>query len=96
MGMYTELVFKATLKNPPEEIVNMLRGTCTAITDTDTKTIQQYGSDRLFVFLRTEIKNYDQEIEKFLEWVKLYIDPIYDCIGWYWYEEDSEPTLLYM
>jgi hypothetical protein len=106
MGMYTELVFKGILKNPPEEMVKFLNGRCEgdtqckkweAIINTDTLLLEKYGTNRLFVFLRTDIKNYNEEIEEFLEWIKPYLEMERgSCIGWYWYEEDSEPTLLYI
>lgn len=47
-------------------------------------------------FLTTcfNLKNYDQEIEKFLDWLSPYI-LTEGYIGTYWYEEWSAPTNLY-
>jgi len=48
------------------------------------------------LFSRSDLKNYDCEIEKFINWIMPYIDeePGH-CIGWEWYEEDEKPTLLF-
>lgn len=43
------------------------------------------------VFLRCDLKNYDNEIEKFLEWIKPYMEEYW---GYYWYEEDKTPTIF--
>lgn len=43
----------------------------------------------------TNIKNYEREWEKFLEWLTPYIATT-GFIGTYRYEEDESPTLLYM
>lgn len=37
------------------------------------------------------IKNYDSEIEKFLDWLTPYLE---EGIGWTMYEEDEFPTLI--
>lgn len=48
------------------------------------------------LFSRSDLKNYDGEIEKFIDWLMPYIDEEEgQCIGWSWYEEETEPTLLY-
>lgn len=41
------------------------------------------------------IKNYDNEIETFVEWLTPYIDDYSDFLGYKIYEEDEKPTLLY-
>lgn len=47
------------------------------------------------IFSRSDIKNYDGEIESFIDWLKPYIDaPEGQCIGWSWYEEEQQPTLI--
>lgn len=48
------------------------------------------------LFSRSDLKNYDNEIAKFIDWLMPYIDeePGY-CIGWSWYEEETKPTLLF-
>ncbi len=49
------------------------------------------------IFSRSDLKNYDDEIENFLDWAKPYIYSASDrgCIGWTWYEEANEPTLIF-
>lgn len=48
-----------------------------------------------YIFSRSDIKNYDGEIESFIDWLKPYIDaPEGQCIGWLWYEEEQQPTLI--
>ncbi len=43
-----------------------------------------------------EVKNYCGEIESFLDWVRpLLAVEKGTCIGWKWYEEDDNPTLVY-
>lgn len=50
----------------------------------------------LYLFSRSDLKNYDGEIEAFLDWVDPYVDERPgQCIGWSWYEEDLSPTLVY-
>jgi hypothetical protein len=49
-----------------------------------------------YIFSRSDLKNYEQEIDKFLDWVNPYIDATLGaCIGWIWYEEDDRPTLVF-
>lgn len=49
-----------------------------------------------YIFSRSDLKNYDNEINLFLNWINPYIDSFDgDCIGYKWYEEDTKPTLLY-
>lgn len=46
---------------------------------------------------RSDLKNYDGEIAKFIDWVKPYIEGgSYDHIGHYRYEEHDKPTLLFL
>lgn len=48
-----------------------------------------------YIFSRSDIKNYSGEIQAFLDWVKPYIDAMEgQCIGWTWYEEELQPTLI--
>jgi len=45
-----------------------------------------------------DIKNYGSEIEEFFEWIKPHVedpDPDGEFIGYYRYEENREPTLVY-
>ena len=45
-----------------------------------------------------DLKNYDNEIELFLDWISKYLDGYYlkEFVGYYRYEEDENPTLLYV
>jgi hypothetical protein len=45
---------------------------------------------------RSDFKNYDNEINLFIDWIRPYLD-VYtgEMIGYYRYEEDKEPTILY-
>lgn len=48
---------------------------------------------------RSSIKNYNREIETFLEWIKPYINKgsgIRDMFAIVTYEEDEEPTIYYL
>lgn len=48
-----------------------------------------------YLFIRIDIKNYDGEITKFVDWLKPILNHVEgDCIGWSWCEEESTPTLL--
>ena len=56
-------------------------------------------SKNWFLHFRTNIKNYDSEIEKFLDWIKPYIDQGVGSRGFYaivTYEEQNEPTIYYL
>ena len=51
-----------------------------------------------YIFSRSDLKNYSDEIEKFIDWITPYLN-IYgesNCIGWKWYEEADAPTLLFV
>jgi hypothetical protein len=53
----------------------------------------QYSSSG--IFNHSEFKNYNDEIENFIDWVSPYLDHCDgDCIGWEWYEEYDVPTLI--
>ena len=50
----------------------------------------------LFLCIRCNLKNYDNEIEKFCDWIRPYIDKQDgDFLGFSRYEEDEQPTLIY-
>lgn len=51
----------------------------------------RYMQGKKFVFLRCDLKNYDNEIELFLDWIRPYMVDFY---GWHWYEEDEQPTFF--
>jgi len=49
-----------------------------------------------YLISRSDLKNYDNEIEKFFDWIMPYIDADDgDFIGYKLYEEDREPTLIF-
>lgn len=61
----------------------------------------EFGS--WIVNIRCNFKNYDDEIDKFIDWITPYIDRIDPetddgkmFIGYHRYEECSEPTLIYI
>lgn len=48
-----------------------------------------------YLFSRSDLKNYSDEIELFVDWIKPYLDaPVGFCIGWKWYEEWDKPELI--
>lgn len=48
-----------------------------------------------YIFSRSDIKNYNGEIEQFFDWFKpLTTAREGQCIGYTWYEEDDIPTLI--
>jgi len=56
-------------------------------------------SDEWIISSRCNIKNYENEIESFLEWIKPYIDGgsgDRDMYAIKIYEESSEPTIYYL
>lgn len=44
---------------------------------------------------RSDFKNYDNEVNKFIDWIKSYINSSSEMIGYSRYEEDREPTIYY-
>lgn len=49
-----------------------------------------------YLFSRSDLKNYDNEIYLFFDWLDPYINELPNtCIGWSWYEEDDVPELRY-
>lgn len=52
---------------------------------------QDQVTDGYHVFLRCDLKNYDDEIQLFINWIK----PLMQRYrGWTWYEEDEEPQVI--
>ncbi|HMP91126.1 MAG TPA: hypothetical protein PJ991_13060 [Kiritimatiellia bacterium] len=49
------------------------------------------------IFSRSDLKNYDNEIEKFISWIRPYLDlgRGSSVIGWSWCEEDESPTFIH-
>ena len=125
MGMYTELIFGASLKkNTPKEVIDVLKY---MIGDIKEKPIDFPFSGNRSLFLsgsyyfgvcdpvkklwfdtidnsykistRSNLKNYNNEIETFLEWIKPYIESGSGSNNMYaivTYEEDYEPTIYYL
>lgn len=49
-----------------------------------------------YLISRSDLKNYNDEIERFLDWVMPYIaEPEGQFIGYHIYEESDTPTLIY-
>ncbi|MDD3961292.1 MAG: hypothetical protein PHT77_05455 [Bacteroidales bacterium] len=131
MGMYTELVFGARLKEDvPQHIVEMLKVMFKhnerlpeKYSDWNSKfpeiRIIPFGGSHYFavqdslsrlsydeiskdwtVCIRCNIKNYDHEIQNFIDWITPYIEEgsgqNNDFLGYTLYEEDPEPKLLWL
>lgn len=66
--------------------------------DADTHSTLRYDSigESYYLCIRTNLKNYDSEIEHFIDWVMPYLNK-YDkkFLGFYRYEENEKPTLIY-
>lgn len=51
--------------------------------------------ESLYIFSRSDLKNYDDEIAKFVDWITPHLVAHGEtCIGWSWYEDDEKPTLI--
>lgn len=49
-----------------------------------------------YIFSRSDLKNYDSEIENFFNWFRpLTTAEEGHCIGYMWYEENSQPYLIF-
>ena len=127
MGMYTELIFGASLKkDTPKEVIESLKyiigetkekpinfplpeGRCEwlfqgssyyfAICKPVNKMWKDDMSKRWVLSARSNIKNYLNEIETFLEWVKPYIDSgsgSRDMYAVVIYEEADSPEIYYL
>ncbi len=121
MGMYTEILIKACVKNDiPDQVENVLqylfnnkekpiilpnhsfflcpRWSCIGrgCSYYHIPWITSRYSDG-YIFSRSDLKNYDNEIENFFDWIKPFLSgPKGLCIGYWWYEEDQKPTLVYI
>ncbi len=52
-------------------------------------------TDSWFLEFKSNLKNYDEEIDKFIDWITPFInEPEGSFIGYKMYEEDKMPTLL--
>lgn len=63
----------------------------------DTKSTLRYDKigECYYLCIRCNLKNYDNEIEKFIDWINPYIGEYDDFLGFYRYEESNKPTLIY-
>lgn len=53
-------------------------------------------SKSYYLCIRCNLKNYGQEIQKFIDWIMPYIDaPDGEFLGFYRYEESQDPTLVH-
>lgn len=54
----------------------------------------EYGGN--YIFSRSDLKNYDGEVQAFFDWLKPFCDAEPgECIGYSWYEEELAPTLIF-
>lgn len=53
------------------------------------------NDERLRLVIQAELKNYDAEVSRFLDWIKPYVEPQEEPVGWHKYEEYEEPELIY-
>ena len=65
--------------------------------DADThSTIRHDSQGGWYLSIRCNLKNYDDEIKKFIEWIRPYLNKNGgEFLGFYRYEEREEPTLIY-
>jgi hypothetical protein len=129
MGMYTEIIFGAGLKEElPDVVVSVIKKLVVGeelgkdvpdhpfFKSDRTWLLRSGGSyyfpviveptfwfdkiaNRWFLHFRTNIKNYDYEIEKFIGWIKPYIQQGVGERNFFaivTYEEESEPTIYYL
>lgn len=67
--------------------------------DADTKSTLRFDdiSDTYYLNIRCNLKNYDDEIESFIDWIMPYVKEYKregDFLGFYRYEEDEDPTII--
>jgi len=61
---------------------------------TESKLVKEEG--KIYLRIQCNLKNYDREIEEFLDWIMPYCDKeVGDYLGHSRYEESEEPTLIY-
>ena len=133
MGMYTEIIFGASLKkDTPSTVIDTIHrliagdefnpdvsldvpdhpffsterrwllisgGSAYFPGTVEPKFWYDYSYEQWFLHFRTNIKNYDGAIEKFLDWILPYIDDGVGHRNFYaivTYEEADEPTIYYL
>jgi len=125
MGMYTELMMSARVKNDNPEVINVLKfmagqlETQPPLPDHplfNTPRWKWLFSSASYYFVprstvlfeyddigeywvlisRADIKNYDDEIELFIDWIRPHLEASEETmIGYSRYEETKEPTIYY-
>jgi len=66
--------------------------------DADTNSTLRYDDIHggYYLCIRCNLKNYDDEIKLFIDWVSPYVDALPgDFLGFFRYEESLEPTLIH-
>lgn len=127
MGMYTELIFGATLKkDTPENVIQAIKYMLGELKERPeafpfekgrldhllqlgsyyfaiNNSVCKFWLDDIskcwILSARCNLKNYEGEIEEFLEWIKPYIESGSGEREMYaitLYEESSEPTIYYL
>ena len=126
MGMYTEVLLKAEVKEsatkvdldvldymfgkrtekpeqlPEHKFFSLPRWDCIGkissfyhIPGVSNFVFKEKGYNSYYIFSRSDIKNYDGEVEAFFDWAKTVLTPATGkVLGWSWYEEDDQPTLI--
>lgn len=97
MGMYTEFEFSATLKDSIEDLqindghyfFDCRRWEC-LISEEDLNKAKR----RKRIDLYTNIKNYSDEIESFMDWISPHVKELVD--GRYTYETNYFPSVIYL
>jgi len=109
MGMYTELTLNFSLKNElPTNVLYALKVMTSDSWDCDSDLLPKHDlfkAERFQMVLssdsfndsriesHTEFKNYDNEIELFIDWIKPFVNQDKgSLIGFSLYEEDYDPT----
>ena len=67
--------------------------------DADTHSTLRFDdiSDSYRLCIRCNLKNYSDEIQKFIDWIIPFLDKYEgEFLGFYRYEETEVPTLVYM
>lgn len=62
---------------------------------TDSKMRKDFINGFFTLNIRCNLKNYDDEIEKFVDWIRPYSNTT-GFVGYKRYEENDEPTLIYL
>lgn len=104
--MYTSLHFYAELKkDTPDEVIKQIKDKIENHINSDSyyfdeNTINTLEKDNTtssyFLSVRTNIKNHDSQLEKFIEFVTPYLEKNKgDFLGFIRFEETEIPTLIY-